>query len=164
MKNRENHAKYFIILAICLMFLGVSTSSILAHGTDIRLTVAENDQVQINAIFDTGEPMSEAQIIVYAANDPQTAWHNGVADMNGTYFFPVDTSIAGDWAITVRTAGHGELLHFTVSERGVISTGAETARPAWQTTVGALFVVIMLGGVAYFYSRPKQMTMAEARA
>ena len=135
----------------------------MAHGTDIHLNVVDNNQIEVNAVFDTGEPMSEAQIIVYAADDPERAWHTGTADSNGTYLFPVDTTISGDWAMTIRTAGHGELLHFNVNNRGVISIGLNAGRPGWQTAVSALLVVGLLGGVAYFFNQPKSMKMAEAR-
>jgi nickel transport protein len=125
-----------------------------AHGTSIELTVAEQT-IHMHALFDTGEPMGAAQIVVYAADNPRQAWLTGVADSAGNYSFPVDTGIAGQWAISVRTAGHGEILHFTVTPSGVIDVAQSDGRSPLQTTLLAGGVVVVLGGVAWYFSRPK---------
>ena len=98
-------------IALLLIFLFVNVPWALAHGTAIELAVVDGDTLTIHAEFDTGEPMSEAQILVYAADNPREAWLTGVADENGDYSFPVDTSIAGQWSVSIRTAGHGEIRH-----------------------------------------------------
>ena len=41
-------------------------------------------------------------------------------------------TIAGEWAVSIRTAGHGELLYFTVSEAGAINAEQPSGRPWWQ--------------------------------
>ena len=148
--NKRPFCLTFIIITILL-----SATPALAHGTSIQMTVVDETTLELHALFDTGEPMSEAQITVYAADNPTQAWHSGVADENGFYAFDVDTSIRGEWAISIRTAGHGEILHLNVLRNGTISLEEVAERPFWQTILIAAAVVAALGGIAYWYSRPK---------
>ena len=108
-----NNLKLLFGCALALLMAILMSSISEAHGTDIQLTINEN-RVEILALFDTGEPMSNAQITVYAADNPQEVWLSGEADGDGRYSFAVDSSISGEWGISVRTAGHGELLYFDV--------------------------------------------------
>ena len=156
--NRKIGWGLFLLLLLCVW----PVPAVLAHGTNITLTVVDGDQLELHALFETGEPMSEAQVVVYAADNPRQAWHTGVADTEGFYTFDVDTSIPGDWAISIRTAGHGELLHFTVSEAGVINAEQPSGRPWWQTALAAFVVLLALGGIARYYARPKAQ-VAQAR-
>ena len=138
-------------LALLTAFLLVPT--LLAHGTSIELSV-EGRTINMHAIFDTGDPMSEAQIVVYAADNPREAWHTGVADVEGNYSFDIDPTIAGQWAISVRTAGHGELLHFEVLSNGSIDVEQSGGRSPLQTGLMAGGVLVVLGSVAWYFSRP----------
>ena len=146
-----------------LLLLVVTVPGALAHGTVIELSVVNADTVAILAEFDTGEPMSEAQVIIYAADNPREAWLTGVADQNGEYSFELDTSIAGQWSVAVRTAGHGDIRYLYVANNGSIELEEISERPAWLTFLMAAGVVIILGGVAYWYSRPKVNSNTEAK-
>ena len=145
------------------LFLFITVPAALAHGAVIELAVVDDDTVAIHAEFDTGEPMSEAQIIVYAADNPREAWLTGVADENGEYTFDLDTSLAGRWSVTVRTAGHGDIRYLYVANNGAIELEEISERPAWLTFLMAAGVVIVLGGTAYWYSRPKAGSKTEAK-
>lgn len=144
-----------IIFVSVMMALSLVPVTVYAHGTDIRLSVIEHNQVEVQAQFDTGERMANAQILVYAADNPQKAWLSGSADKNGVYRFKVDTSIAGSWAVSVRTAGHGELLHFVVDDSKMIHLTQTTKRPFWQTVLLLLLVVGILGAIAKYFTRAK---------
>jgi nickel transport protein len=100
--------------------------------------------------------MSNAQVIVYAADNPRDAWLVGETDANGRYSFTVDTSINGPWAVSVRMAGHGELLHFNVTRSGRISIDETTERTPLQTALFAGGVIAVLGGVAWYFSRQRK--------
>jgi nickel transport protein len=126
-----------------------------AHGTSIEL-IASGDEILIHALFDSGEPMSNAQISVYAPDNPREAWLTGEADADGRYSFTVDTSINGAWAVSIRTAGHGELLHFNVTRSGRISLDETTERTPQQTALIAGGVVAALGGIAWYFSRKRK--------
>lgn len=146
-----------LLLGFGIAFLiAISVTSISeAHGTSIELTVNEN-RVDVHALFDTGEPMSNAQITVYAADNPREAWLSGEADEEGRYSFEVDNSISGAWGISVRTAGHGELLHFDVTRNGRIIIDQSTERTPLQTALMVVGVLAVLGGVAWFFSRSRR--------
>ncbi|MEM7117277.1 MAG: hypothetical protein AAF614_32890 [Chloroflexota bacterium] len=151
-QQKMNKRPFWLTLIIIAILLYASPA--LAHGTSMQMEVVNEATLELRALFDTGEPMSEAQITVYAADNPTEAWHSGVADENGFYAFDVDTSIRGEWAISIRTAGHGEILHLNVLRNGTISLAEVAERPLWQTILIAVAVVAALGGIAYRYSRP----------
>ena len=140
------------------MMLGLwfTVAPAFAHGTNIQMAVLGVGTIEVRAAFDTGEPMGEAQLTVFSADNPQEAWHTGVADSEGVYTFQVDTTISGEWAISIRTAGHGEILHFDVANDGTIQLQQNDGRPLWLTIALSAGVVIGLGGIAYWYSQPKE--------
>lgn len=90
------------------------TSTALAHGTEIGLN--EVAAVEIDARFDNGDPMAEAQVTVYAPTDRATPWLTGLADANGHFVFVPDRALSGQWDIQLRTAGHGDWVYLDVAE------------------------------------------------
>ncbi|MGL5192564.1 MAG: carboxypeptidase regulatory-like domain-containing protein [Chroococcales cyanobacterium] len=111
----------------------------IAHG--VQLTHQTLEAVEVQALFDNGDPMSNAQITVYAPNDPQTPWQQGTADENGRFLFAPDPSLAGNWAVRVRQAGHGSIVNVAIApepdpERAVAppdATGIPEAAPSSRT-------------------------------
>ena len=152
MKIRFNVFKLIGLLA--LGFTLFAPSLVQAHGTDIDVII-DGNRVEIGAKFDTGEPMSEAQILVYPPTDPQNAWHTGVADANGVYAFEIDSSQAGEWAISMRSAGHGQIIYLDVAANGVITSRMGEEEHANRSFLMAAAVIIALGGIAYWFSRPR---------
>lgn len=123
-----------------------------AHGTDITYTVDEaTDEIALVALFDDGEPMAEAQVVVYSPADLQTPYLRGLADDNGLYNFSLDTGVSGTWEVTVRVASHGEVVYIPVSNSGEI--GRMATRTALPRPLLAGAVIAALGGVAFYYSR-----------
>lgn len=153
MKIRFNVFKLIGLLA--LGFTLFAPSLVQAHGTAIDVII-DGNQVEIGAKFDNGDPMSEAQILVYPPTDPQTAWHTGVADANGIYAFEIDSSQAGEWAVSMRSAGHGQIIYLDVAANGVITSRAGASEHNNnQSLFMAAAVIIALGGIAYWFSRPR---------
>ena len=74
--------------------------------------------VQIYARFDDGTPMANAQVLVYAPDDPETPWLRGEADDEGYFAFVPNAALAGRWDINVRTAGHGDWVYLTLEDGG----------------------------------------------
>ncbi|AFY85143.1 hypothetical protein [Oscillatoria acuminata] len=85
----------------------------IAHGVEVTHQTLE--AVEVQALYDTGDPMSNAQVTVYAPNDPETPWKQGTADQNGRFLFAPDPSLAGNWAVRVRQAGHGGIINVAIA-------------------------------------------------
>lgn len=127
-----------------------------AHGTaiDYRTTTA----IEITARFDNGEPMSQAQIIVYAPNDPATPWLKGQSDDQGRFIFAPDPTIPGNWTVSVRTGGHGEMLHISLGEdtatlNGQVNRSGPTTLQTLLMSVSGVWGFI---GTALYFSRGKE--------
>ncbi|MEM9775297.1 MAG: carboxypeptidase-like regulatory domain-containing protein [Chloroflexota bacterium] len=145
-----------IVLGLLLSFYNEAGDAN-AHGTDINYTLVST--VRVNAGFDTGEPMSDAQITVYAPNDPQTPWLKGVADSDGKFSFDPDPEITGNYSVQVRSAGHGEIITIPVGGGTASSTGGQTT--AQQLIMAAAVVWGFIGTALYFSARKKEQTEEE---
>lgn len=84
--------------------------TLVAQGAGVRYTVTEivTVAVALDAAFEGGEALSEAQVAVYAPDNAKTPWLLGTADAAGHYAFVADITNAGTWEIQIRKAGHGE--------------------------------------------------------
>ncbi|MEM8863448.1 MAG: carboxypeptidase-like regulatory domain-containing protein [Chloroflexota bacterium] len=119
-----------------------------AHGTAITYTIQST--VLINANFDTGEPMSEAQISVFAPDDPENAWLQGVADENGEFTFVPDPELSGTYDVRIRSAGHGEILAVPVNGAANSVAGNSTIQ---QLIMAAAVIWGFVGTALYFSAR-----------
>ena len=134
------------LLLTSFLVLGLAVTAY-AHGAKIDYTL--NMTVEIRATYDNGEPMTEAQVTVYAPVDPTTPWLTGVCDSEGRFTFTPDASMPGTWDVQVRKAGHGDMVHIPIGEGGATSggTGYTTlqyvlmgATTVWGFVGTALFV------------------------
>ncbi len=122
-----------------------------AHGTAITYTIQSTVLVEAN--FDTGEPMSEAQISVFAPNDPETAWLQGIADADGKFTFVPDPEISGTYDVRIRSAGHGEILAVPVNGAANSVAGTSTMQ---QIIMAAAVIWGFVGTALYFSARKNQ--------
>ncbi|NJM87901.1 MAG: carboxypeptidase regulatory-like domain-containing protein [Hydrococcus sp. RU_2_2] len=99
----------------------------LAHGVSINYAITQ--AIAIQAAYDTGEPMAKAQVIVYAPDNPSTPWQKGMTDEKGKFIFIPDRAKAGNWEVTVRQAGHGDVIVIPVE-----SQTASNASPTLPTS------------------------------
>ncbi|MCI3280703.1 carboxypeptidase-like regulatory domain-containing protein [Synechococcus sp. PCC 6717] len=75
----------------------------IAHG--VALNYQAQQVVKITAHYDSGQPMANATVKVFAPNQPQQAVIQGATNAAGEFQFTPDQ--AGSWQVQVRQAGHG---------------------------------------------------------
>lgn len=150
--------QFLIYLTLSLL----SADPVLAHGAAIahRKTSA----IEIRATYDSGEPMSEAQVTVYAPNDPTTPWLKGTTREDGTFVFVPDPDVTGNWDVKVRQSGHGDLVSIpfektktpeeTTSDQAQVSDSWQGGNytPLQKAMMAALGVWGFVG-TALFFSR-----------
>ena len=137
-----------ILPLILLVALGLPTAAS-AHGAKIEYTIEL--AIEIQASYDTGEPMAGGQVTVYAPDDPATPWLTGVCDQEGRFTFTPDSSKPGTWDVQVRQAGHGDMVHIPIGE-DLALTGT-TGYTTLQIVLMGACVVWGLSGTALFFSR-----------
>ena len=111
----------------------VMATPVFAHGA--KLEYQPINGIEIQARYDSGEPMSAAQVNVYAPNNPSEPWQTGTTDDEGRFVFTPDPSQPGNWEVMVRQAGHGDLLVVPVAGNSATATSA-TGDSATGTTEG----------------------------
>ena len=135
-------------LVAILLWVGLAAPA-LAHGAKITYTVAT--QIELQAAYDSGEPMAGAQVAVYAPDDPSTPWLTGKCDEEGRFRFAPDPTRPGAWDVQVRQAGHGNVVHIPVGAEGAGGGSFSTA----QIALMAVSVAWGFVGTALFFSRRK---------
>lgn len=98
--------------------------SSLAHNTIIEYQVKE--AIAIEAKFDNGKPISNAQVVVYAPDNPAQPWQQGVTDEQGKFTFIPDYTNEGNWSIKVRSAGHGNLINIPINSSNINNASASS--------------------------------------
>ena len=134
---------------MALVLLLGSVGTVAAHGA--RIAYSLDTVVTIQAAYDSGEPMAEAQVVVYAPNDPATPWLTGMADENGRFSFTPDPTLPGTWDVQVRQAGHGDIVHIPVG--GGSGAAASGGFSTTQIVVMSASVMWGLVGTALYFSR-----------
>ncbi|UCC61326.1 MAG: carboxypeptidase regulatory-like domain-containing protein [Dehalococcoidia bacterium] len=123
-----------------------------AHGAKIEYVV--DMMVEIVAMYESGEPMSGAQVVVYAPDDISTPWLTGICDDEGRYSFKPDTSMAGTYDVQVRQAGHGDIVHIPVGDGGTAS-GSSGGYGVGQIALMSVCVVWGFIGTGLYFLRRK---------
>lgn len=150
---------HYLLLSLTLVYLGAINKT-WAHG--VRLQYKLQQAIQIHAIYDDGQPMQEAQVIVYAPNDPTTPWLTGTTNQEGKFIFTPDLSQEGNWDVTVRQAGHGNMVSIPLVKADdadstpiVASESSNMAYTPLQKALMAIMGVWGFVGTALFFSRRK---------
>ncbi|MEB3213108.1 MAG: hypothetical protein VKL39_17285, partial [Leptolyngbyaceae bacterium] len=118
----------------------------IAHGSQIDYR--EVPAVEIQANYDTGEPFANAQVSVFAPDDPAEPWLTGTTDDQGRFTFTPDRAIAGNWDVQVRQAGHGDIVSIPLGTASGSSTVASTGFGASQAT-SPLQKLVMVASVVW---------------
>ena len=127
---------------------------VLAHGVNIEYTTKL--EITILAKYDIGDPMAGAQVIVYAPDNPSSPWLTGTCDDNGYFSFTPDSSKPGIWDVTVRQAGHGNIIHIPVGKEPSTS-GSVGGYSYLQIALMSLCVIWgSLGTALYFWRKRRQ--------
>ncbi|NET10044.1 MAG: carboxypeptidase regulatory-like domain-containing protein [Symploca sp. SIO2B6] len=139
----------------------------LAHGVVIETTPI--DAFQIQALYDSGEPMAQAQITVYAPDNPEVPWLQAIANDDGYFLFTPDPSLPGDWDVQIRQAGHGEFLRIAVNHDGRSQQTEPSSQPfghalgtpvqKWITIAAVVWGFI---GTALFFSQRGAFSQRDA--
>jgi nickel transport protein len=137
------------LLLTSFLILGLATT-VHAHGAKIEYTI--NMTIEIQATYDNGEPMAEAQVTVYAPDDLAAPWMTGVCDNEGRFTFTPDASIPGTWDVQVRKAGHGDMVHIPIENEGATS-GSSGYTTLQYVLMGATTVWGFVGTALFFSSR-----------
>lgn len=88
------------------------STKVLAHNTQV--IYEKTEAIQITAVHDTGEPLTQAQVVIYAPEDPTTPWLKGETDDEGRFTFIPDSNQSGNWDVKVRKAGHGDIVSIPI--------------------------------------------------
>ncbi|RZM81878.1 carboxypeptidase-like regulatory domain-containing protein [Leptolyngbya iicbica] len=105
-------------LGIVAIAMGSLPGVAIAHGAHIQARTAT--AMEIQATYDSGEPLAEATVQVFAPDDPQTPVYTGLTDADGKFVF-VPTA-PGNWEVSVRQAGHGDIAVVPVESEGAIAS------------------------------------------
>jgi nickel transport protein len=139
-----------VLLLVSVLLLATAGAAF-AHGAKIDYTVGM--AVELQATYDTGQPMAGGQVTVYAPDDPSTPWLTGVCDEEGRFSFAPDPDLPGTWDVQVRQAGHGDIVHIQVGSGAVTSGGGGLTTP--QILLMAASVAWGCIGTALFFSRKR---------
>jgi len=147
--------KQWIRLVGVLGFTSMQTATLMtaeraiAHG--VKIEHKSTPAIEVTAIYDSGEPMKNAQVTVYPPNS-DNAWTKGTTNDQGKFNFVPDSSQAGNWEVKIRQAGHGGIVVVPVGE-GAIANSSEPAPTAATTTKGTSFtplqLLLMVGSVTW---------------
>ena len=141
--------KVIICLTFLLIILGLPMKAY-AHGVKIEYT--SSMAIEIVAKYDNGEPMSGAQVVVYAPDDASTPWLTGICDDEGRFTFTPDSSKPGTWDVQVRKAGHGDIVHISVGE-DTVASGGTSSYSVLQIVLMVACVIWGGVGTALYFSR-----------
>ncbi|TVP69489.1 MAG: carboxypeptidase regulatory-like domain-containing protein [Rhodobacteraceae bacterium] len=122
----------------------------LVASSHAALIEAETAQaIRLHAFYDTGAPMSHAQVIIYAPDDASTPWGQGVTDRDGRLEFVLGPE-AGRWSFQVRQSGHGAMVHVEIDDNASFMTAASSAQSWGQRLVMVALVGWGALGTALF--------------
>ncbi|MEC4895842.1 MAG: carboxypeptidase-like regulatory domain-containing protein [Oscillatoria sp. PMC 1051.18] len=154
----QNYQLKYLIPLLCLSLLSWSTKA-LSHGASIQYR--QTEALQIKAIYDGGEPMANAQVTVYAPDDPATPWLTGTTNDKGEFTFAPDQEKVGNWEVKVRQSGHGDITTIPVGESTQIEQTEEqfsTVNANYTPLQKAVMAVVGVWGfvgTALFFARKK---------
>lgn len=143
---------FFLSLAVTLL----GATPVFAHGASIEHR--KTNAIEIRATYDGGEPMSNAQVVVYAPDNPTEPFLKGTTTEDGTFTFVPSSEVeSGSWDVRVRQSGHGDIVSIPVNnapEQAQATGGWEGGDYSLQQKV----VMIALGvwgfvGTALFFAR-----------
>ncbi len=151
---------------LLLALLGIPLKAT-AHGA--KITYQQTQAIAIQASYDSGEPMRQAQVVVYAPDNPAQPWTQGTTDGAGQFTFTPDASKPGNWEVKVRQAGHGDIATIPIgAATGTAMTptntsgssldltrGTDTLTPIQKGLMGGAIVWGCIG-TALFFARGKQ--------
>ncbi|MEM8829439.1 MAG: carboxypeptidase regulatory-like domain-containing protein [Cyanobacteria bacterium P01_G01_bin.19] len=150
--------RFYLFLASIATIAFTSTQA-LAHGA--RIEYQETTAIEIQAKYDDGKPMANAQVVVYAPRDRATPWLKGTTDESGNFAFVPDFSAEniGNWDVKVRQSGHGSIASIAVDKQKatVSQMRANTSAGGGYTSSQKIIMAAAMSwgflGTALFFAR-----------
>ena len=133
-----------LVLCTAAVFAPLTAFS---HAALIEAETAQ--AVRLHAFYDTGAPMSHAQVIIYAPDNPVTAWGQGVTDRDGRLDFVLGPE-TGRWSFQARQAGHGAMVHLDITDEAPVVIATSRAQSWGQRMVMVALVAWGALGTALF--------------
>ena len=90
-----------------------------AFGHAVETNFLFEDELQIQTLFSTGEPLTDAKVQIFSPDNPEKPWLEGTTDAEGRFAFEPDTQLPGNWEIIIQEKGHGDILTVPVDAQGV---------------------------------------------
>ncbi|MEO1132330.1 MAG: carboxypeptidase regulatory-like domain-containing protein [Cyanobacteria bacterium J06639_1] len=118
--------RWFSFLSVTCLAIALVPSRAIAHGSSVQYRTTQ--AIAIRAAFDSGEPMAEAQVTVFAPDNPTEPWLQGQTTANGEFSFIPDPARAGAWDVQVRQAGHGAIV--TIPEEAIAAFSSSDGDPS----------------------------------
>ncbi|MEM6447041.1 MAG: carboxypeptidase-like regulatory domain-containing protein [Cyanobacteria bacterium P01_D01_bin.123] len=112
----------FSLIFFTYLTVALGQGPVFAHGANVQYRATR--AIAIRAAFDSGEPMAEAQVTVFAPDNSAEPWLQGKTDAAGQFSFVPDSSQAGSWEVQVRQAGHGDIVSIPAEAISAFSTSA----------------------------------------
>ena len=152
---------YFLLSLLALTLIPVRA---VAHGANIEYQ--ETAAITIQAKYDDGKPMAQAQVVIYAPQEPTVPWLKGTTDDRGNFTFVPDPAAQGkgNWDVKVRQSGHGTIVSIpltgdklaeTAPQKLLSSAGAVSGYSLSQKLVMAAAVGWGFIGTSFFFARSK---------
>jgi nickel transport protein len=76
-------------------------------------------QLEVKSSYDTGDNLANARVLVFAPNDSEKPWMEGMTDAQGKFIFQPDPKLKGNWTLKIGRGDHGDILTVPVSDRGI---------------------------------------------
>lgn len=111
----------WVVRLIPLVLIGMAAfpGQALAHAVQTNYLLNSSQQLEVQTTFSTGEPLKGAKVQIYAPNNPNRPWAQGVTDAQGRFQFSPDKQLAGNWEITIGQQGHSDILTVPVDQSGI---------------------------------------------
>ena len=163
-----NQQKLKYLAFFLFFFILGSSRQVIAHGA--RIVHRQTQAIEVKATYDDGTPMSQAQVVIYAPDNPAIPWLKGTTNEEGKFSFIPQSNISGNWDIKIRQSGHGNILSIpwqtenvasAVESKQTVSNSANWLSSANNNYNPVQKVVLAATGVwgfigtALFFSRQK---------
>ncbi len=142
------------------ILLSLAAPPLLAHAVAVEARVVPG--IALQARYDSGEPMAQAQVVIYRPNQPMTPAQIGLTDAQGRFQFVPTPAEEGVWSLQVRQAGHGAMVHLpmplTAPEGEVVPAVVAVAGFGQLTIVQKIVMALsivwgLIGTALFFYAR-----------
>ncbi|AIE74052.1 MULTISPECIES: carboxypeptidase-like regulatory domain-containing protein [unclassified Synechocystis] len=157
--------KFSVLLTMVGAGLVGITSPGLAHGVKIQYQAVE--AIAVAAHYDSGQPMAEAQVLVYAPDNSTEPWLTGVTDKEGKFTFTLAGDRPGNWEVTVRQGGHGSMITIPWQPKtagnnigsDTVNTSEDSPDPNSNQTDPQLTIASMSNGTAVLSPLQRSITV-----